>query len=286
MLVPDRQPGSLRPRDAGPGGRPVPDRGRGPERRPRHDSGLEAGADRLRRHLPADPRGECRSRLHRRDRLDAHVLAGQDVDPRSGRPADPVAPPAHAGERRAPLGVDRHGLHEPQPGRPRRPGVRLHPDPARGGPQDRGGARVRSGGHRPGGRLAARRPGLVGDPQPQARPLRRQHAQRRGHRGGQGRGRAEVRGVGEHVRRERPGGGRRPGRRRRGRPADHRVRRSLRPRPRARPGRRPARVAPLRRPDRGGDARVPDRGRVRRLHHQLRGPGWSAGSCRDSRCSG
>ena len=24
----------------------------------------------------------------------------------------------------------RHGLHEPQPGRPRRPGVRLHPDPA------------------------------------------------------------------------------------------------------------------------------------------------------------
>ena len=31
----------------------------------------------------------------------------------------------------------RHGLHEPQPGRARRPRVRLHPDPARRRPQDR-----------------------------------------------------------------------------------------------------------------------------------------------------
>ena len=30
-----------------------------------------------------------------------------------------------------PWADDRHGLHEPQPGRPRRPRVRLHPDPAR-----------------------------------------------------------------------------------------------------------------------------------------------------------
>ncbi len=36
----------------------------------------------------------------------------------------------------------RHGLHEPQPGRARRPRVRLHPDPARGGPQDGRRARV------------------------------------------------------------------------------------------------------------------------------------------------
>ena len=34
------------------------------------------------------------------------------------------------------MGRDRHGLHEPQPGRARRPRVRLHPDPARRRPQD------------------------------------------------------------------------------------------------------------------------------------------------------
>ena len=40
-----------------------------------------------------------------------------------------------------PWADDRHGLHEPQPGRARRPGVRLHPDPARRRPQDRRRAR-------------------------------------------------------------------------------------------------------------------------------------------------
>ena len=43
----------------------------------------------------------------------------------------------------------------------------------------------------------------------EAGPVRRQHAQRRGHRGRQGRGRAAVRRVGEHLRRQRPGRARR-----------------------------------------------------------------------------
>ena len=202
----------------------------GLERRPGHPGGVAAGADRLRRHLPARAGRQRRPRLHRRDRLDAHVLAGQDVDPRSGRPADAAAAPAHPGQRRAPLGQHRHGLHEPEPGRPRRPRVRLHPDPARGGPQDGGGSRVRSGGDHSGGGLAAGGPRLVGHPQPEAGPVRRQHAQRSGHRGRQGRGRAEVRGVGQHLRRQRPGRRGRPDRGLGGRSAHHRVRRSVRPR--------------------------------------------------------
>ncbi len=47
------------------------------------------------------------------------------------------------------------------------------------------------------------------DPQPEAGPVRRQHAQRRGHRGRQGRGGAAVRRLGQHLRRQRPGRARR-----------------------------------------------------------------------------
>ena len=90
---------------------------------------------------PTPSAGSCSrptpTTLHRRDRLDAHLLAGEDVDRRAGRAAQAVAAPAHPGQRRAALGRDRHGLHEPQPGRARRPRVRLHPDPARRAPQDR-----------------------------------------------------------------------------------------------------------------------------------------------------
>ena len=86
--------------------------------------------------------------LHRPDRLDAHLLPGQDVDHRPGRAAHPVPAPAHPGQRVAAVVRDRHGLHEPQPGGPRRPGVRLHPDPARGAPQDRRRARLQPGGRR------------------------------------------------------------------------------------------------------------------------------------------
>ena len=50
--------------------------------------------------------------------------------------------------------------------------------------------------------------GLVGDAVAAAGPLRRQHARRRGDRGRQGRGGAAVRGLGQHLRRQRPGRGR------------------------------------------------------------------------------
>ena len=45
----------------------------------------------------------------------------------------------------AAVGDHRHGLHEPQPGRARRPRVRLHPDPAGRRPQDRRRPRQRPG---------------------------------------------------------------------------------------------------------------------------------------------
>ena len=68
----------------------------------------------------------------RRDHVDAHVLAGQDVDHRAGRAAQAAAAPAHPAQRGAALGVDRHGLHEPQPGRARRPRVRARRRPGWG----------------------------------------------------------------------------------------------------------------------------------------------------------
>ena len=76
---------------------------------------------------------------------------------------------------------------------------------------------------------------------PEAGPVRRQHAQRRGDRGRQGRGGDPLRHVGEHLGRQRPG---RRGRRRGGqgrRRAGRGVRRPLRDRGRRAPGRRAAR---------------------------------------------
>ena len=60
------------------------------------------------------------------DPVDAHLLAGQDVDRGADGLAKAVRPSAHAVQSRLALVDDRHGLHEPQPGRPRRPRVRLH----------------------------------------------------------------------------------------------------------------------------------------------------------------
>ena len=144
--------------------------------------------------------------VHRRHRLDAHLLAGQDVDRRAGRAAQAAAAPAHAGQRVAAVGRDRHGLHEPQPGRARRPRVRLHPDPAGRRPQDR--RRPLSATRRCRERVgawAARRAGLARGAVAAAGPLRRQHARRRGDRGRQGRGAAALRRLGQHLRRQRPG---------------------------------------------------------------------------------
>jgi hypothetical protein len=75
--------------------------------------------------------------------------------------------------------------------------------------QDGGRPRVESGRAAADRGLAARRRRVGCRPLAQARPLRRQHAVRRGDRGRQDRGGAAVRGAGQHVGRERArrGGG-------------------------------------------------------------------------------
>ena len=136
-----------------------------------------------------------------------------------------------------PWAIDRHGLHEPQPGRARRPRVRLHPDPARASPARRSPAtrptRSWSAADR---RLDPRRRGSQPPRRPAPGPVRRQHARRRRDRGRQGRGGAAVRRLGQHLRGQRPGRGGRRGARRRDRRAGGRVRRLLPAGPRARPG--------------------------------------------------
>ena len=87
---------------------------------------VQAGGDHPGVDLAGVPRGQRRAELHRRDLLDAHVFAGEDVDRRPRRAAEADGPSAHAVQPRSALGHDRHGLHEPEPGGPRRPRVRLH----------------------------------------------------------------------------------------------------------------------------------------------------------------
>ena len=120
-----------------------------------------------------------------------------------------------------------------------------------------------------------------------AGPVRRQHARRRGDRGRQGRGAAAVRRLGQHLRRQRPGRGRRRGRRRRRRRAGRRVRRHLRRRRRscARAATGTSRCATRARIELGL-RHVPRRRRLRRVHHQLRGPRRAAPAARASPCSG
>ena len=186
-------------------------RGAGPGR-------LEARAEGRRRDPPGHGRGQRGRRLPRRHHLDAHLLPGEDVDLRPRRAAQAAAAPAHPGRRRPALGDDRHGLHEPQPGRPRRPGVRLHAHPPAGAADDGRRARLQPArcarGSASWARAAA---GAAAARGPAAGPLRRQHAQRRGDRGRQGRGGDPLRHVGQHLGRQRPGRGR--GRRRRTRPS-------------------------------------------------------------------
>ena len=119
-----------------------------------------------------------------------------------------------------PWADDRHGLHEPEPVRPRRPRVRVHRRPA--APRAQGRRRPLAGCGRP---ATGSAPGR-GPPAPGAtgrrpdRALWRQHARRRRHGGRQGGGRS-VRlgftvngyGVGDLVQRRRGGhrrGSRRP----------------------------------------------------------------------------
>ena len=285
-LVRHRQPDPLRRRDPPPGRRAVAG-GRRRPRRPAREGRLEAGAEGCRQHPSSRARGEHARRRRRRHRVDAHVQPRQDVDRGPRRPAEAAAAPAHAGERRAAVGGHRLRLHEPQPGRARRPRVRLHPDPARRRAQDRRRPRLEPGRPAAGRGLAARRRRLGGLALAQARALRRQHALRRGHRGRQDRGRAALRRAGQHVGRQRA---RRRGRRR-ATEADvdtlvaeyvdaYDVADELLP------GRRPPPVAARRRGDRARAAVVPRGGRLRRLHDVVRRPRRAQAAARASPCSG
>ena len=187
----------------------------------------------------------------------------------------------------AALGRDRHGLHEPEPGRPRRPRVRLHPDPARRAAQDGGRPRLRSDRRRPGSRAwqrAARGVAAV-----RSLKLARFGDNMRDVAVTEGdKVEAELQfgvsvntyGVNDLVERvdavteaevdDLV--------------AEYADAYDVVPELRAR--RRSARVAALRRPDRGRAARLPRRGRLRRLHHQLRGPGRAPPAARAWPCSG
>ena len=151
-------------------------------------------------------RGERGAGLRRPRPLDAHLLAGQDVDRRPRRAAQALRAPPHAVQPRPAVGHDRHGLHEPEPGRPRRPRVRAHLHAAAPQPQGRGRPLAGRGRPRAARRLDARGLRLGGQPAPEARALRRQHAGGGGHRGRQGLGPAAARVLGERPRRRQPRG--------------------------------------------------------------------------------
>ena len=249
--------------------------------------GHQAGAHRDRRDPPGADRRERRRRC-------VGVIAwmhtfspGEDVDHRARPPPQAAAAPAHAGQPGAAVGRDRHGLHEPQPGRPRRPGVR--------------------GASRPGSASPARRwPGTSSDPEV---------ARRVGVWARAAVGRAELSTMrlarfGDNMRNVAVTEGDKVEAERRfgvsvntwgvndlvavvDEVADADVDAlvteyadTLRRAGRAAARRRPARVAALRRPDRAGPAVVPRRGRLRGVHHELRGPRRAAPAARAWPCSG
>ena len=181
----------------------------------------------------------------------------------------------------------RHGLHEPQPGRPRRPRVRLSSDPARRRPQDRRRPRQRPRGRRAGRRLGA-------GPPPAWPRCARLRLARFGDNmrdvavteGDKVEAQLRLRRLGQHLRRQRPRRGRRRRRRRRDRHARDRVRRRVRPsRPSCVAGGDRHDVAALRRADRGRPAHVPDRRRLPRVHDELRGPRRAAAAARPRRAA-
>ena len=202
------------------------------------------------------------------------------------RAADAAAAPAHAGERLAAVVRDRHGLHEPEPGRPRRPGVRLHPDPARRAPQDRRRPRQQprracagsptGSGRRSASPRSARSswPGSATTcaTSPSPRATRSRPSATFGVS-------VNAYGVNALVAAVDAASDAEVDAARRG------VRRRVRDRARAAARRRPARVAALRRADRGRAAGVPRGRRVRRVHHELRGPRRAAPAARPGRAA-
>ena len=232
------------------------------------------------------PRGQQRARLRRRHRVDAHLLPGEDVDRRPGRAAEAAAAPAHPGRRGAAVVDHRHGLHEPQPGRARRPRVRPHPVPAGRGPQDRGRprrARRSSGrGSRPGRgprwgapTCAPLRLARFGDNMRDVAVTEgdKVEAQRRFGVSVNTYGVNDLVAVVDEV-------------------ADTDIDTlvaeyadTYRVAPELLPGRGSPRVPALRRPHRAGAAHVPGRGRLRGVHHQLRGPRRAASAARPGRAA-
>ena len=233
-------------------------------------------------------RGQRRRQLHRRDRLDAHVQPREDVDHRSRPAAQAAAPPPHPGEPGAAVGRDRHGLHEPQPGRARRPGVRRRRRPGSASPA-RPSPATSPTPRSSGGSACGRGPRSAGP------GCRRMRLARFGDNmrnvavteGDKVEARAPVRRLRQHLGRERPGRGRRrrAGRRRSTRWSS-RVRRQLRRRAGAASGRGPPRLAALRRPDRGWAFGLPraTAGSVRSPRTSRTSAGCA--SCPGSRSSG
>ena len=234
----------------------------------------------------ADARGQQRAVVRRRHRVDAHLLPGEDVDRRPGRAAEAAAAPAHPGRHGAAVVDHRHGLHEPQPGGPRRPRVRLHPVPTRRRAQDRrrprrvagrGLADRRVGARRGGPRRAAHlRLARFGDNMRDVAVTEGDKVEAQLRFGVS----VNTYGVNDLVAVVDAG------RRRRHRQAGHRVRRHLPGRARAAAGRRAARVPALRRPHRAGPARVPRRGRLRAPSPRTSRTSAACASCPASPCSG
>ena len=189
-----------------------------------------------------------------------------------------------------PWAEHRHGLHEPQPGRARRPRVRLHPDPARRAPARRSPATSADPtvAGRVGAWVAGRRAAARDAAHAAAGPVRRQHARRRGHRGRQGRGASCA-----SASRSTPTASTtwsRSSTRSTDADVDALVAEyddAYDVAPELLPGGDAARVAARTAPRiELGPAPVPRRRRVRRLHHQLRGPRRPAAAARASPCSG
>ena len=242
----------------------------------------EGGRDEPRGDPGRDARGERRDDVRRRGRVDAHVLAREDVDRRARGAAEAAAAPAHAVQPRSAVGGDRHGLHEPEPVGARRPRVRVHRDAAAAAPEDGRraladpqvvGARRRVGAR--GVRLARgadARVARFGDNMREVAVTEGDKVE------------AQIRlgRLGERLRRRRPRARRSPAlRRRRSTDSSRRTRRRTTLAPALAPGRRAPRVAARRRPDRGraarasstraGSTRSPTRSRISTASPQLPG---------------
>ena len=156
-LVPHRQPGrctATRPLDQVAAQSQADRRAAGRRRRHPRASGVEAGAHRRRRDPARLPRRQRRRRGASGVIAWMHTfspakmwIAGLDA---LRKPLLHLHTQANVA---LPWAEHRHGLHEPQPGRARRPRVRLHPDPARRRPQDRRRPRQRPAGDGPDRRL-------------------------------------------------------------------------------------------------------------------------------------